>query len=78
MKDNALFTKADNYEIAKRKHLWVKGIKCFNKDHSILKKRKWGFRSPNQCYDIFHRFAQMFELVSQVSDIAHGPLLFQW
>ena len=61
MKGHALFTKEDNYEIAKRKHLRMKGINVlnFNKDHSILKKRKWGFPSPNQCYVIFHRFAQM-------------------
>ena len=61
------------------KYTLEKRTQCFtNKYHSILKKRWWNFSSPNRCYVIFHRFAHMLLLlwtVSQVNDVAHGPLL---
>ena len=39
------------------------------------------FSAPNQCYDItihcsFAEMCLLFELVSQVSDVANGPLVY--
>ena len=48
------------------------------KDHLILKKKENGCFPLNQCYGIivaWHKGVYWFKLVSQVSDVAHGPLV---
>ena len=62
------------------KHPRVKGNQGFTniKDLSIVKKEMMGFYSLNQHYDIviaLVKCVDWFELVSQVSDVAHGPLV---
>ena len=48
-------------------------------DHLIMKKEEdWVFSFPNQCYDIIiamNKCVYLLELVSQVSDVALGPLV---
>ena len=58
------------------KHPWVNGIQvCSKKNHLILIKIIMGFFSSlNQRYDIII-CVYWFELFSQVSDVAHGPLV---
>ena len=57
----------------------MKGTQGFtNKDHLITKRRWLVFSSDNQHYDIviaFNKCVYWFERVSQVSDVAHGPLV---
>ena len=62
------------------KHPLVKGvIGLTNKDHSVIK-MMIVFSSPNQRYGIIIALSKpvnRFELVYQVSDVAHGPLVFK-
>ena len=59
------------------KHSWVKWTQGITfKDHSV--KEMIIFFSPNQCYDkiiALSKCVYCFKLVSQVSDMAHGPLV---
>ena len=60
-------------------HPLVKGTQGLtNKDHSVIKKEMFVFSSPNQCYDIIIALSKCvywFDLVSQVSNVTHGPLV---
>ena len=61
------------------KHPWVKGIQVCSNEEPINspKINNVFFSSLNQRYDIII-CAYWFELFSQVSDVAHGPLVMLW
>ena len=75
-----LFQRGDNSEIAKIQWRNWKKILYFRNTEPILSKlgtkHPWKFflSSLNQSYEIII-FVQWFELFSQVSDVAHGPLV---
>ena len=55
-------------------HVWMKGIQGFtNKDHSILKNRIMRVFSQINIV-IYYNYV----LLSQVSDVTHGPLAFHF
>ena len=60
-------------------HPLVKVTKGFTiRTIQLSKRRWWDFFSPNQHYDIIIALSKCvywFELVSQVSNVAHGPLV---
>ena len=59
-----------NFRDTWHEHPLVKGILGFTKkEHSVIIKKMIFLFSPNQPYDI------IIALVSQVSDVAHGPLV---
>ena len=64
------------------KHFWVKGTQgCTNKEHSIIKKEDGGFFLSNKHYDIItalRKCINWFELVSQVSNVAHRTPVVNW
>ena len=60
------------------KHPWVKGIQVCSKEEPINSHKVNNFFSDlNQGYDKII-CVNRFDLFSQVSDVAHGPLVYHW
>ena len=81
MKGHALFTKEDNYEIAKESIFGWRGLNVLIRTIQFSKRESGVFVHLINVMIYFidlRKCVYWFELVSQVSDIAHGTLLFQW
>ena len=89
-KGHSHFQGGDNYEIAKKNwqnlKIFLRTTKPISTKLGTMhlwwrRKRGWSFSSPNQRYEIITALSKCvywFKQVSQVSDVAHGPLVLAY